>query len=449
MSDPIFSEEISDFWSKWLKEKDKYENLLTWRDKAKQHFKRIAIARSTTLRKIKRNEHQQLERNLKHLQHQASTGTPDAVEKYLIAKEKLKQYELQDLEGVKLRSKARFLEEGEKSSQYFYSLEKKQVNHMISSLMKDNEETVTDTYDIIVETRQFYKQLYTAEPIDIKAQVNMFNTYPLPTLPDKERIECDTPLTEGEPQQALSSMENNKSPGIDGLTTNFYKHFWNVFGSELTRVYNYDFSNGTLSSTQRRGVITLLFKKGDHTRLKNCRPITLLTTDYKILTKALANRLKTLLRLPVHSSQTACTPGSTINGNVCVIRDAINYANEVNVPLAIVSIDQLKAFDQVPHSFLFKTIANFGFGPNFIHWIETIYNSVKSTVKVNGWLPAFIDLERGLRQGCALSMPLYILTAEVMATHIRANASIFGLVTPTSKQETKLSQYADDTTFLL
>ena len=70
-----------------------------------------------------------------------------------------------------------------------------------------------------------------------------------------------------------------------------------------------------------------------------------------------------------------------------------------------------------------------------------------STVKVNGWLTAFIPLQRGLRQGCALSMPLYILTAEILATHIRAHPSIKGLQHPASQPT--ISQYAEDTTLLL
>ena len=109
------------------------------------------------------------------------------------------------------------------------------------------------------------------------------------------------------------------------------------------------------------------------------------------------------------------------------MRDAIYYANETNTLLAFVSIDQLKAFDRVCHAFLFKTLAKFSFGPTFLRWIHTIYNTVTSSIKVNGWLTAFITLERGLPQGCALSMPLYILTAEILALHICANPSIQGL----------------------
>lgn len=83
----------------------------------------------------------------------------------------------------------------------------------------------------------------------------------------------------------------------------------------------------------------------------------------------------------------------------------------------------------------------------YSHWITTIYNNSTSSIKVNGWLTKFINMERGLRQGCALSMPLYILTAEILAIHIRNNTNIHGITINT--HEVKLSQYADDTTLFL
>ena len=74
----------------------------------------------------------------------------------------------------------------------------------------------------------------------------MFDTYPLLTSTEENRNSHNAPLTKHKLHQALSSMENNKLPGINGLSTNFYKFFWNLFGSELTAVYNYAFLHRTL-----------------------------------------------------------------------------------------------------------------------------------------------------------------------------------------------------------
>lgn len=215
-------------------------------------------------------------------------------------------------------------------------------------------------------------------------------------------------------------------------------------GPHITSVFNYALSHSQLSRSQRCRVITLIFKKGDRTLLKNWRPISLLTTHYKILTRALVTRLQNVLASVISPDQTACILGRTINDNVALRRDVINYANDRNHPAALVSIDQLKAFDHESHSFLFNTPPHFGFGPTFIKWIKLIYTQVSSSVKVNGWLTAYIPLKRGLRQGCALSMPLYVLTAEIMAIQIRSNPNIRGILPPNGREENKLSQYADE-----
>ena len=115
--------------------------------------------------------------------------------------------------------------------------------------------------------------------------------------------------------------------------------------------------------SQRRGVISLLFKIVPISRI--WRPITLLTTDYKILSKAVANGLHEVLPIIIHSDQTASIRGRTINDNARLLHDVISYASTNSVPLAVVSIDQMKAFNRVSHNFLFKCFKRFGFGPSF------------------------------------------------------------------------------------
>ena len=167
-------------------------------------------------------------------------------------------------------------------------------------MTKDNLDIVSEPQDLLKETHHFYKQLFTAQPIDVQAR-NKFLNCAIPKLSDDVRESCEGLIREEELRKAVIAMENNKSPGCDDLTSNFYKHFWPILGNQLTRVYNYAFNNGLLTVSQRRGTITLLFKKGDCTQLKNWWPVTLLNTDYKILTKALANRLQQVLPLIVNS----------------------------------------------------------------------------------------------------------------------------------------------------
>ena len=104
----------------------------------------------------------------------------------------------------------------------------------------------------------------------------------------------------------------------------------------------------------RRGVVSLVPKGGDRLNIKNWRPITLLNTDYKLLTKVLTSRLKRVINSLVQPEQTYCVPGRTIHDNLHLLRDTIWYGNTYDVPLAIITLDQEKAFDRVNHDYLLQ-----------------------------------------------------------------------------------------------
>ena len=120
-----------------------------------------------------------------------------------------------------------------------------------------------------------------------------WDEYDLPVLEEESAVLCEGPITEAECFEAVMSMPNDKTPGSDGLSVNFYQVFWQELKDDLCQVFNKCFENGELCPSMRRGIITLLPKQGkDNLYLKNWRPISLLNTDYKILAKIIANRIK-------------------------------------------------------------------------------------------------------------------------------------------------------------
>ena len=119
----VFQAEI-EFWMDWKQKFNEFGEPLQWWDKAKQNFKSIAIRRANIRRKVQCHEWFQLENRLKHTQELAKNGTTCDIKQYVLAKEKLKQLELKELESNKIQKMAQFMEEGEKSTHYFLSLEK-------------------------------------------------------------------------------------------------------------------------------------------------------------------------------------------------------------------------------------------------------------------------------------------------------------------------------------
>ena len=119
------------------------------------------------------------------------------------------------------------------------------------------------------------------------------------------------------------TLPNEKSPGEDIFTAEFYKHFFDLVGYDLVEGLNAAYDIGQLSISQRRSVITLL-PKGDEslTHLYNWRPTTLLNVDYKIASKAIAKRIEPILNILVHShDQTGFVKGRYIGENIRLISD--------------------------------------------------------------------------------------------------------------------------------
>ena len=221
----------------------------------------------------------------------------------------------------------------------------------------------------------------------------------------------------------------------------------------MVDVLNTCYASGSLSLSQRRGVISLVFKRGDRLDARNWRPITLLNVDYTLASRVLAGQLLKVIHVVVGKDQTCGVPGRFIGENVALLRDIVDYTSFSNVPAAVLSLDQEKAFDRVDGSFMLTTLSKMGFGPSFLHWVRLFYRGVhvnEGCVNDNGYLSPFFVLSRGVRQGCPLSPLLYVLVSEVLAVNIRANPRITGLPIPGSQTPySPISQYADDTPLIV
>ena len=321
--------------------------------------------------------------------------------------------------------------------------------HNVISELRVGDVSVTSTRDILRECHTFYSNLYSAEPVDIPSQ-DWLLAHLDRTLTSEDQQKCEGLLTLAECYEALGQMSSGKSLGADGLPVEFYRRFWGLLGQDLVDSLNYSFNHGTLSDSQRLGIIRLLHKKDDPLTLKNWRPISLLNTDYKICTKVLANRLRRVISLILSEDQTCGIPDRSIFENLFLIRDTIDYVNHKELSAALISLDQEKAFDRVNHGFLQRVLERFNFGPNFKCWVTIAYTDIKSCVTNNGWLSSAISLECGVRQGCPLSPLLYCLVVETLGQAIRCDQSIEGIPIPGScGKQSKVSQYADDTTLIL
>ena len=243
-------------------------------------------------------------------------------------------------------------------------------------------------------------------------------------------------------------MNNNKSPGSDGITAEFFKIFWNDLKSHYVKSLNYSFENGSLTTLQKQGIISLLPKKDyDLCSLNIWRPLTLLNTDYKIVTKAVANRIKKFLPKIIDCSQTGFIKGRYIGENIRLIQETIEMLEKENMPGLLFFADFEKAFDSISHKYIIKSLESFNFGTDIIKWVKCFYQGANSCVQNTGFMSNFFSISRGVRQGCPLSPYLFILCIEILSATLLNDREITGI--KINGKEFKSTMFADDATFAM
>ncbi|CAM2106671.1 unnamed protein product [Caretta caretta] len=199
---------------------------------------------------------------------------------------------------------------------------------------------------------------------------------------------------------------------MDGLTVEIYRMFWDVLSPDLVIVWAESLQSGVLPLSCRRAVLALLPKKGDLCDLRNCRPVSLLSTDYKIVAKAISLRLGSVLADVIHPDQTYTIPDRSIFGNLFLVWDLLELGCRDGLSFAPLSLDQEKVFNRVDHGYLLSTQQAFGFGPQFVGFLRVLYASAECPVKLNWTLTKPVSFGQGVWQGCSLSGQLYALAIE-------------------------------------
>ena len=138
------------------------------------------------------------------------------------------------------------------------------------------------------------------------------------TLPEEIANTYEGVMSIHECEVALKTMENNKTPGTDGLTPELYRYFWKLLSPFVVDSFNFAFRNGTLSISQRQAIISLYSEEEEKYRIfKKLETVSLLNVDYKIATKTIA------LRLERPNCQSGHVKGRFIGESIRLIADTM------------------------------------------------------------------------------------------------------------------------------
>jgi hypothetical protein len=227
-------------------------------------------------------------------------------------------------------------------------------------------------------------------------------------------------------------LPSDKAPSPDGFTGRFYKVCWPIIKEDImaaiSAVWRRDFRNlRPLNSAY----VTLLPKMEGVVHAKDFRPISLIHSFVKLVTKILANRLASRLEDMVSTNQSAFIKGKFIQDNFMLVQQTARFLHSQKQPRILLKLDITKTFDSVSWCFLLEVLEKLGFGRVWRDMISGLLTTSSTQVLLNGVLGEFIAHQRGLRQGDPLSPMLFILVMDVLNLMV-AKASNEGLLQPLS-----------------
>ncbi|KAM0875824.1 hypothetical protein ACQ4PT_036547 [Festuca glaucescens] len=322
-----------------------------------------------------------------------------ATELWLRRSLKLKVLGLAFLQRTIARQRARVagLKDGDATSQFYRILATSRRQRNTIACLRSGDQVVSDLRDKVgLATDYFLYLLGSAQPRDFDISLAAVGLQPV------ELSDLEAQFTEDEVLAAIHAMPSNKSPGPDGFSWEFNRYCWPTIKTDVMaalRAVWLGHDQGFEGLNE--ALLTLLPKKAGATELKDFRPISLVHSFARLLTKVLARRLAPRMDELVDKNQTAFIRGRCIQDNFLLVKESAKLLHHRNILSLLLKVDVAKAFDSISWPFLLSVLRQRGFGRRWLRWINLLLRSASTSVLVNG--SARDAFRHGLRANFAKS----------------------------------------------
>lgn len=325
----------------------------------------------------------------------------------------------------------------EKPTPLFLQLTKRRTADRLSNIKKDDGtffESDSERNDFIVGA---YEKIYEKDVNEPEDYTNVIEDFLGPEilnnpvvrsskLTEAESGNMEVPIATLELDKAIESANMRSAPGIDGFSNKFLKKCWKFLRLPLTKYANYCFEKGELTHNFKCATIRLIPKKGvSPTQLKNWRPISLLSNVYKIISRALNNRLKKITDRICSRAQKGFTSNRYVQEALINVWEKLAFCRVNKKNGAVVAIDMAKAYDTKSSAFMDATLKFFGFGPVMTKWLQlTGKNRTACIILDSGKLSKFFPLNRGRPQGDITSPVTFNFCVQILILKIELDPKI-------------------------
>ncbi|GJS95704.1 RNA-directed DNA polymerase, eukaryota [Tanacetum coccineum] len=351
-----------------------------------------------------------------------------------------------DASEISQKAKVRWSIEGDENTKYFHGILNKKRSQLAIRGTLVNGEWISNPVGV---KREFYSHFKNQFSPSYTPRLSFDFVFPnrLSTdqVEDLERL-----VTYDEVKRAVWDCGANKSPGPDGFTFEFFRKFWKTLDQDVFQAVSDFFENGHIPRGCNASFIALIPKIHDAKIVKDFRPISLIGSIYKIITKILANRLCNVLPCLISEVQSAFVSNRNILDGPFILDELLQWCKHKRKRAMIFKVDFEKAFDSVKWDYLIDTLRAFGFGQKWCSWINGCFETATGSVLVNGSPTSEFQFHRGLKQGDPISPFLFILIMETLHLSFKRviEANLFKGISINASFSISHLFYADDVVFI-
>ncbi|WMV57930.1 hypothetical protein MTR67_051315 [Solanum verrucosum] len=288
----------------------------------------------------------------------------EVIQKASLTKE-FKDYAKKEEIAWRQRSRTLWIKQGDKNTKFFQRIANahKRTNH-IDKLVVEGDE-LTEATDIKREVVLFYRKLY----CETENWRPAYNMYPCPVINREEQQDLQKPFEEDEVLKGLKACAIDKAPGPDGYTMGFFVKCWEILKGDVMATIRKFHSQEVFEKSLNATYIALIPKKNGAKELRDFRPISLIGSVYKLISKILTERQKKMPKL-VDTQQMAFLKGRQITDAVLIANECLDSRVKDKIPGIMCKLDIEKAYDHVNWEYLLGILHSMGFGRKWIRWIR-------------------------------------------------------------------------------
>ncbi|KAL9675269.1 hypothetical protein QQ045_003471 [Rhodiola kirilowii] len=258
------------------------------------------------------------------------------------------QLEIQDERIWSQKSRIKWLKKGDQNTKYFHIIItwRAKRNNIRSPLVGD--QWLEEPRELIQAAYEYFKDIFK------KADSCSWNLEDISfgRLDDNHREHLESSISEAEIMNILKDCDGNKAPSLDGFNVNFYKKIWGIVNEEVKGFIREFCENGRLSKGINKTFVALIPKIGSPQSLEDYRPINLVNSMYKILSKCLAKRLSSILPQLISPNQSAFIANRNILDGIMITNELIHSAKMEKRKTLMIKLDFRKAYDSISWEYL-------------------------------------------------------------------------------------------------